>query len=525
MRILINDDVPTWAIGQLCSTIMRYNTRFDFVHVPVHPRGVAESYLSIRNAIAQGIDLWHPLYWRSATQMLELFHELKDVPKLLSHMNHNSLEDGDWRPFNGVACATNWAADMLHKKYDNVYKIPYGIDLDRYSYLENHQAPGGVIGYVGRVVPWKHLADICITANKLGYKVVGSGYVDDPKYWATVDKTNLIFRGGIGRTTMAPANQKDDLYKQMTVFVMYSSGEKESGTLPLLEAMARGVPVMATAQGMARDLIEDGVNGVIFTPETFEEKLKGLMGDQAMRERLRERAWQTVKNYSDRKYARDYARAYYDVVFNKQPVVSCIIPTFNNWENLIDSVQAIEADPYQAKEIIVVDDGSTDMTKEACIRIRKTIRTPFVYLNTNDTTGYNLAKARNMGAVEALGKILLFLDDRLKLDGRSLDSIASVPAGQWHFGEKHTKEGVSTKRAFMENFSWVQKQDFMRGGMFCERMDVYGGLSQITRTVYKGKTEFVYNNKAKAIEMKRSRMPDRKSKIWKAKDLIDKMGI
>jgi len=49
----------------------------------------------------------------------------------------------------------------------------------------------------------------------------------------------------------------------MTVFVMYSTGEKESGTLPLLHAMARGVPVMATHQGMARDIIKDGENGII----------------------------------------------------------------------------------------------------------------------------------------------------------------------------------------------------------------------------------------------------------------------
>lgn len=522
MRILITPDIDTWAIGSLGSTIQRFNQRFDFIKVTVHPRAVGEKFLEIRNAISQGVDLWHPLYWRSATQLMEFFPELKNIPKLLTHMNHNNLKDGDWRVFNGVACATNYAADLLRKEHDNVYKIPYGIDLDRFYYLDNLPAEN-TIGYVGRVVPWKNLDKICLAANKLGYKVVGSGYVDDPKYWPTINKTNLTFRGGIGRNTMAPSNVKDDLYKQMTVFVMYSTGEKESGTLPLLEAMASGVPVMVTEQGMARDLIEDGKNGIVFNEENFEEKLKMLMEDKPLREKLRQAAWNTIRHYPDTLYARNYARAYYDILFNKQPVVSVIIPTFNNWENLIDSVKAIEDDPYPAKEIIIVDDGSTDITKETCIKLRQTIKTPMVYLNTGDTVGYNLAKARNMGAVEALGKVLLFLDDRLKLDGISLAHIAQVQPSQWRHGKKMTKEGESTKRAFMENFSWIQKRDFVRGGMFNERMNIYGGLSQITREVYKDKVEFIYDDQAACIEMKRSGVKDRKSKIWKAKDLLDKM--
>lgn len=528
MRVMINDDVPDWAIGALTKAIVKYNPRFNFVHVSVHPRGLANSFVELHDALKEGIDLWHAQYWNSALNMIEALPELKNIPSVLTHQNHNSLEKKDWNVFNGLVHPTHWGCDVLRKNHKNVYHIPHGIDLDRYSWIDKPCEENN-IGYIGRVVPWKHLGDICMAAKKLDYKVVASGYIDKINYWNEACKSyaeagTLKFIGGPGRVSMAPANMKDDLYRKMKVFVMYSTGEYESGTLPLFEAMARGVPVMATSQGSARDLIEDGKNGIIFTEDNFEKKLAELMEDKELRMKLRKNAWQTIKNYSDQRMARNYAKAYYDVAFNGQPVVSVIIPTFERAEHLADTILSVEKQEYIAKEIIVVDDGSDDngQTKMVCNELKKKIKTPLLYLNTNDTKNYGLAKARNMGVVEALGEVLLFLDDRLNLEDGALEEIVNVPNGEWHYGAKRTKAGISTKRTFIENFSWIKRKDFIMGGMFNERMGYYGGMSQALREQYKNKVEFVYDDKAVAYEAVRAKR-GRKTDIWKAKDIIDKI--
>jgi len=552
MKIMINSDVSDWAIGTLTKSIIKHNPRFNWVSIDVHPRGLANSFIYLHDALKDGVDVWHAQYWNSALNMLDAIPELKHIPSVLTHQNHNSLEKKDWNMFNGLVHPTHWGCEKLRKKHKNVFHIPHGIDLDRYTWIDEPCEEDNV-GYIGRVMPHKHLKEICIAAKNLNYMVLGSGYVDKIDYWNSIGEVYygkdaietmtddegikiekfkefkapekyLKFLGGSGRVSMAPANMKDDLYRKMKVFVMYSTGEYESGTLPLFEAMARGVPVMATSQGSARDLIEHGKNGIIFNEDNFEEELKKLMEDKELRMKLRKNAWQTVKNYSDQRLARRYAKVYYDIGFNGQPVVSVIIPTFERAEHLADTIMSVEMQDYVAKEIIVIDDGSDDNgeTKMLCNKLKTKIDTPLLYLNTNDTKHYGLAKARNMGVVESLGETLLFLDDRLVLEEGALEEVANVKDGEWNFGGKRTKTGLSTKRTFIENFSWIKKTDFVKGGMFNERMGYYGGMSQILREQYKEKVEFIYNDKAVAKEAVRAKR-GRKSDIWKAKDIINKL--
>lgn len=525
MNILITPDIASWAIGNLTRGITNAKCmqRFNFKTVCVHPRESMASFVELDRAVKEGVDFWHAQYWHSAQNVLAMPLKLKDVPKLLSHHNHYALDKSDWADFQGLAIATKWGFDRLKQMHGNVYQIPYGIDLDRYSFIHEYTTENNV-GYIGRVMPHKNLKAICETANELGYKVVGSGYVEDREYWNSIDKSNLEYKGNVGRQAMSPSNVKDDMYRKMKVFVAYSTGERETGTLPLLEAMARGIPVMATSQGMARDLIEDGKNGVIFTEENFKEKLKMFMENEPLRMQCRKKAWETIKHYSEERMAWNYGKAYYDVMWQKQPVVSVIVPTCNRHEKLIDNILSIEANNYQAKEIIVVDDGMDDLTRKTVMELKKRIKTPLMYLKTDKVqdNDYNLAKARNLGVSEAMGSVLLFLDDRLTLGEHSLEHIAQVQAGKWHHGKKVTKEGVSTKRQFIENFSWIRKRDFVNGGMFNERMIYYGGMSELTREQYKHKVEFVYDDKAEVNENVRA-SGKRRGDIWKAKDIIYKL--
>ncbi len=93
---------------------------------------------------------------------------------------------------------------------------------------------------------------------------------------------------------------------------------------------------------------------------------------------------------------------------------SIIVPTYNRAHLIarcLDSILKQQGD----FEIIVVDDGSTDKTEDAVKEIAKnTSRTIHYYYQPNSGAG----DARNLGAKNATGKYLLFLDsDDEALDG------------------------------------------------------------------------------------------------------------
>lgn len=84
------------------------------------------------------------------------------------------------------------------------------------------------------------------------------------------------------------------------------------------------------------------------------------------------------------------------------PLVSVVIPTFNRASHLSRTLTSIVAEEYPAKEIVVVDDGSTDHTGNVCARF------PVRYLRQVNRGG---SAARNAGVAASKGELLLFLDD------------------------------------------------------------------------------------------------------------------
>jgi glycosyltransferase involved in cell wall biosynthesis len=84
------------------------------------------------------------------------------------------------------------------------------------------------------------------------------------------------------------------------------------------------------------------------------------------------------------------------------PLVSVIIPCYNQGQYLKDAIKSIEEQSYQNYEIIVVDDASTDDTKAVC---QEFSRVKYVYAYR-----VGVAVARNIGVSYAQGHTLMFLD-------------------------------------------------------------------------------------------------------------------
>jgi len=100
-----------------------------------------------------------------------------------------------------------------------------------------------------------------------------------------------------------------------------------------------------------------------------------------------------------------------------RPFVSVIVPCYNQGQYLAESIGSVLASEYTNLEIIVVDDGSTDL--ETC-QILGALLYPKTRLVRRENGG--LAAARNSGITEAQGQYILPLD--------ADDRIGSVYIGQ-----------------------------------------------------------------------------------------------
>ena len=90
-------------------------------------------------------------------------------------------------------------------------------------------------------------------------------------------------------------------------------------------------------------------------------------------------------------------------VKSKNPLVSVILPTYNRGWILTEAIDSVLAQDYKDYELIVVDDGSTDNTREILDAYGQDI---IVLRQANK----GVSAARNRGIAEAGGQLVAFLD-------------------------------------------------------------------------------------------------------------------
>lgn len=87
------------------------------------------------------------------------------------------------------------------------------------------------------------------------------------------------------------------------------------------------------------------------------------------------------------------------------PYFTIIIPSFNRSHIIVKTIQAVLDQSFQDWELLIVDDGSTDNTKEILTPILADKRVKCIYQNNA-----GVCAARNTGARVAVGNYLIFLD-------------------------------------------------------------------------------------------------------------------
>ena len=84
----------------------------------------------------------------------------------------------------------------------------------------------------------------------------------------------------------------------------------------LVEAMACGIPVVATTSPGTREIVVDGVNGLLVddhTPEAVAAALERVLGDDALRQRLAAGARSRARQFALPALAAAYDRAFEEV--------------------------------------------------------------------------------------------------------------------------------------------------------------------------------------------------------------------
>lgn len=90
----------------------------------------------------------------------------------------------------------------------------------------------------------------------------------------------------------------------------------------------------------------------------------------------------------------------------KYPIISIIVPVYNVEKYIRRCIQSIINQTYKDIEIILVNDGSTDMSKSICDEYKK--KDSRIILINKENGG--LSDARNAGIRKARGKYLAFVD-------------------------------------------------------------------------------------------------------------------
>jgi glycosyltransferase involved in cell wall biosynthesis len=160
--------------------------------------------------------------------------------------------------------------------FDNEIKI---VCVGNFVKLKGHQLLIEAVKQLAKIYPVK-------------LTLVGGGILLEEYKKSTEGLDNFIFYERIQQQQLVELLREADVYAHTSY--------KEAVPRAIIEAMAMGLPIVTSDAGMIRGLIQDEINGLIFSSgneDELERQLRRLIENKNLRENLGRQAYKDAKEY------------------------------------------------------------------------------------------------------------------------------------------------------------------------------------------------------------------------------------
>ena len=283
-----------WEVGGIPQASWQHRPRSAAVEIPVDallPR-LWRRALEPRHHFDAILNLsydWLP-FWLTPSSPQPICH-LVSMGSVSEAMDGVIQEVAAWKPvrlaFHTAAQAADFSLPLPPRLVGN------GLDLRRYRFCPE---AGPVLGWAGRIAPEKGLEDAVRVAARLGLPLRVWGVSEDPHYRREVEA--VAPAGTIQWQGFLPTDRFQEQLGRCAVFLNTPKWNEAFGNV-VIEAMACGVPVAAYERGGPGELVHEGVNGALASPDDV-PALADAVARAGRIERRACRAWVERHHAQDR---------------------------------------------------------------------------------------------------------------------------------------------------------------------------------------------------------------------------------
>ena len=187
--------------------------------------------------------------------------------------------------------------DLPKRFLRHVIIIPHGVKIN--NKIKNQDNPRN-IGYVGRFVEGKGIFNLIRAFKGINEEIpdtklilVGEGPLKN-KMIKIIEKLGLIDKVVFQKTT----SSEDEIYSNIDILVL-PADKLEGFGLVILEAMARGIPVVTNNLNVFNEIIINKFNGIITDSASLKTDILSLIDNKIQKKYICKNALKTVyQNYN-----------------------------------------------------------------------------------------------------------------------------------------------------------------------------------------------------------------------------------
>lgn len=399
--IAVVDKVGT-ALDRLAKGVAPYMRGIDYHVVDVHPKRPSIEQLYRFESLAREADVIDAQYYRTIEMLRQRYEWLKEIPTILTHNNPYSIHESDWNGYQvNVGNNREIYENLKNITESRIEMIRLAVDPYFWEFNPDYTYDRSVIMVANRIESKKGILPVALACKEIRAQMYLVGAISDPEYWKEVMETGVV--------TFAQEVSDEDLrslYHKAGIHVCNSIDNFESGTLPILEAIFCGVPVLSRPVGHVPEF-QESVTLLNSHPEDVDQistVLNEMFMDKKKLNDMRQEAWFAIKDRNYERRAYSYRKLYRELT--TELPVSVIVPVADKPQTTAKNINALLSQTYKNIEIIIMDDGQEDQA-DLVSQLSMTSTIPIIYSRMKQP-GYNLAKARNIAAIHATSDILVF---------------------------------------------------------------------------------------------------------------------